>query len=73
MWRGAGLTRDAAGLTELLSSHVPLIRMVAASALSRHESRGGHYRSDFPELDPALDGVHTIITGDRAPTQETWA
>ncbi len=47
--------------------------MVAASALSRHESRGGHFRSDFPELDPALDGVHTIISGDAAPSQETWA
>ena len=50
LWRGAGLTRDAAGLTRLLDSHVPLIRMVAASALSRHESRGGHFRSDYPEL-----------------------
>jgi L-aspartate oxidase len=73
LWRGAGLTRDAAGLGELLRSHVPLIRMVAASALSRRESRGGHYRSDFPDLDPALDGVHTVIVGDAAPTQETWA
>ena len=73
LWRGAGLTRDAAGLRGLLSSHVPLIRMVAASALSRHESRGGHFRSDFPELDPSLDGVHTVIVGDAAPAQETWA
>jgi len=73
LWRGAGLTRDAAGLSELLTSHVPLIRMVAASALSREESRGGHFRSDFPALDPALDGVHTIIAGDAAPAQETWA
>jgi L-aspartate oxidase len=72
LWRGAGLTRDAAGLSELLSSHVPLIRMVAASALSREESRGGHFRSDFPELDPSLDGVHTVIVGDAPPNQETW-
>ncbi len=57
---------------ELLSSHVPLIRMVAASALSREESRGGHFRSDFPELDPALDGVHTIIAATPRPIQETW-
>ena len=73
LWRGAGLTRDAAGLSALLSSHVPLIRMVAASALSREESRGGHFRSDFPELDPTLDGVHTILRGDAAPIHETWA
>jgi L-aspartate oxidase len=28
-------------------------RLVAASALARRESRGGHYRSDHPEPDPA--------------------
>ncbi len=28
-------------------------RMIAAAALARTESRGGHYRSDFPAHDPA--------------------
>ena len=28
-------------------------RAVVASALARQESRGGHYRTDFPETDPA--------------------
>ena len=28
-------------------------RAVVASALARTESRGGHYRSDFPDTDPA--------------------
>ena len=28
-------------------------RLVASAALERRESRGGHYRSDFPEADPA--------------------
>jgi L-aspartate oxidase len=28
-------------------------RMIAAAALLRTESRGGHYRSDFPDCDPA--------------------
>ncbi|MES1240087.1 MAG: L-aspartate oxidase [Acidobacteriota bacterium] len=27
-------------------------RLVAAAALARRESRGGHYRSDFPQTDP---------------------
>ena len=26
--------------------------MVAAAALARQESRGGHFRSDFPQADP---------------------
>ncbi len=28
-------------------------RIVAAAALERRESRGGHYRSDHPDPDPA--------------------
>ena len=27
-------------------------RLVASAALQRQESRGGHYRSDFPEPNP---------------------
>jgi L-aspartate oxidase len=33
-------------------------------ALMRTESRGGHYRQDFPTLDPSWQ-VHTIVQGDR--------
>ncbi len=62
MSRDAGVVRDAAGLRRLLSlidaleaehgEAPPLVaaRLVAASALKRQESRGGHYRSDFPCL-----------------------
>ena len=28
-------------------------RIIAAGALARTESRGGHYRADFPAHDPA--------------------
>ena len=60
MSRHAGVVRERAGLNALLGeldalsaghgSAPPLIaaRLIAASALARHESRGGHYRSDFP-------------------------
>lgn len=35
-------------------------RVVTESARYRQESRGAHYRADFPEVDPALDGRHTL-------------
>lgn len=72
MWRDVGLTREATGLARQVASPVALVRLVAASALARTESRGGHFRSDFPEADPALDGRHAVIRGDRSPTLEVW-
>jgi L-aspartate oxidase len=72
MWRDVGLTRHATALARQATSEVPLARLVAASALARHESRGGHYRSDFPELDPALDGRHAVIAGGSGPVLEAW-
>ncbi|WP_423787209.1 L-aspartate oxidase [Hyphomonas chukchiensis] len=56
-----GVVRDATGLTDLIDTidtlrdkhgtARPLITagLMAHAALSRHESRGGHYRSDFPD------------------------
>ena len=38
-------------------------RAIAGAALHREESRGGHYRSDFPSTDPALNGQHSIFSG----------
>jgi L-aspartate oxidase len=35
--------------------------LIAAAALQREESRGGHWRDDFPEADPA-QAVRTLIT-----------
>lgn len=35
-------------------------RAVLASALARTESRGGHYRTDFPDTDPA-QAVHSAV------------
>jgi L-aspartate oxidase len=60
MSREAGVVRDAAGLSRLLGlidrlrgeygEALPLVaaRLVAANACARHESRGGHYRVDYP-------------------------
>lgn len=34
---------------------------VASSALAREESRGGHIRTDFPDVDPTLDTQHQML------------
>ncbi|MPM46497.1 L-aspartate oxidase [bioreactor metagenome] len=35
--------------------------LIIDSSLARHESRGLHYNSDYPETDPALAEVDTVI------------
>jgi L-aspartate oxidase len=69
----AGVVRDAAGLTSLVGTIQDLTAqngptnelvtagLIAEGALARQESRGGHYRSDFPkELDPAKRSFVTL-------------
>ena len=55
LWEDAGVIRNAAGLEHLLASPALLPRLVAESALARRESRGGHFRSDFPTEDAAFE------------------
>ncbi|SSC72349.1 unnamed protein product [Ciceribacter sp. T2.26MG-112.2] len=65
----AGVIRDAEGLKDLIREIVRLeginkrvrfsnmataAKLIATAALKREESRGGHYRSDFPEPVEAL-------------------
>lgn len=45
---------------ELRNMHV-VARLIAASALARCESRGGHYRADFPSKDEAFR-KHSIVS-----------
>ncbi len=42
---------------------------IAQAALLREESRGAHFRSDFPERDAQLDGVHVVLDTSRG----SWA
>jgi L-aspartate oxidase len=66
VWRLAGPLRRPEQLEELLDDPYPLAAAIAACALERRESRGGHLRSDFPHGDPGLDGIHFV----RAPAGE---
>jgi L-aspartate oxidase len=44
---------DARTRSPRLRNALVAARMIAAAALARTESRGGHYRADFPSADPA--------------------
>jgi L-aspartate oxidase len=87
MSRHVGVVRDRVGLVEALSTiealsahtHGPQVRnaltaakLVAAAALARAESRGGHYRADFPATDPKL-AKRTFMTLDQADSIATQA
>ncbi len=72
MWREAGLVRDEAGLERLLSSTRALLpQLVASCALARRESRGVHFRVDFPAED-AQFAAHTVIRPGSSPVFEQW-
>jgi L-aspartate oxidase len=82
MARHVGVIRDADGLARALTDIARIERtatsralrnmattalLVAAAAWKRRESRGGHYRSDYPQPDPA-QANRTFLTLDDART-----
>ncbi len=72
LWCDAGLIRSAHGLSRLLESRHPLVREIAACGLAREESRGVHFREDFPVESDALAG-HLVIHPGREPQLERWS
>ena len=71
LWRDAGLVRDRAGLETLRDSDNLVAQLVAESALVREESRGAHFRVDFPREDPRF-AAHIVLRPRREPALERW-
>jgi L-aspartate oxidase len=72
VWELAGPLRRPGELERLGADPYPLARTIAAAALERRESRGGHLREDAPDLDPGLDGVHLVQAVDGAFRLQRW-
>ncbi len=88
MWDDVGLMRTAEGLRDALAEIAALAPqlatslvgrnlaavagVVAAAALDRGESRGGHHRLDFPDTS-AEWAQHTVVTPAAEPTTQLRA
>lgn len=74
---GAGLTslaRRGSGSRSLLEAHslCGLARAILCSGHARKESRGAHFRNDYPRRDDAEFQKHSIYTADGRVRFETW-
>jgi L-aspartate oxidase len=72
VWELAGPLRRPEQLEALLANPYPLAAAIAACALERRESRGGHLRTDFTHLDPNFDGLHIIREASGGIRTESW-
>jgi L-aspartate oxidase len=72
LWQFAGMRRTRDGLEQLQHDPHPLVRLIATCALTRTETRGAHSREDYPDLDPQLDAMHTIVAAGATARLERW-
>lgn len=79
MWNDVGLVRTESGMKHaldvfdeiasrnpqslMLCNMIDAARIITHAALKRKESRGGHYRSDFPNHDPNAQHLPFVYTG----------
>ena len=47
-----------------LRNLIAVSRTIAAAALSREDSRGAHFREDFPDTDALEQSTYTVISQD---------
>jgi L-aspartate oxidase len=72
LWHEAGLIRSRESMSRLLDSPHPLVRGIAACGLGREESRGVHFREDFPVESKDFSG-HLVVHPGREPVLERWS
>lgn len=83
-WQALGLERtgdemadfarelaDARPADDEARSLLPLARLTAAAALARTESRGAHWRDDFPHTDP-VQRVRRVVVRPGGGSPELW-
>jgi len=79
MWNDVGLVRTESGMKHaldvfdeivarnpqslMLCNMIDAARIITHAALERKESRGGHYRSDYPNHDPNAQHHPFVYTG----------
>jgi len=71
LWTDCGLIRDAEGLGRLLDAPHLLTRLIAQTALTREESRGSHFRADFPSESEEFER-HVVLRPGAQPALESW-